>query len=230
MHLGSAAVNPRMPSAAELDALLETHLPTAARAWLAERLAAVAAGGLAALAPAFGQAARRCGKALLPGGWSCDQAARVRLVLALPAEEPRGWLAALDRLFATATGEELVALYQGLPLYPHPGRLVARCAEGIRSSMTPVFRAVACGNPFPAEHLDQAAWNQMVLKVFFTGSEAGQVLGLERRANPALGAMLLDYARERRAAGRPIDPALLPLARLCCAGDEAMLAALATVG
>ena len=78
-----------------------------------------------------------------------------------------------------------------------------------------VFEAVALGNPYPAAHLADPAWNQLVLKGFFTGADIGRIVGLEGRRNPELGRMLADYARERRAAHRPIDPRLPPLARAC---------------
>ena len=45
--------------------------------------------------------------------------ARTRLVLAMPATDQRVWLTTLDQLFAAAGLEELVALYQALPLLPH---------------------------------------------------------------------------------------------------------------
>src|SRR5436190_560227 len=60
----------------------------------------------------------------------------------------------------------------------------------------------------PSEQLTEPAWNQMVLKTLFIGSTLAPVVGLERRANPALARMLCDYAHERWAAGRPISPEL----------------------
>jgi hypothetical protein len=71
-----------------------------------------------------------------------------------------------------------------------------------------VFEAVAHRNPYPAERFGEDAWNQMVLKALFIGAALAPVQGLERRANPALARMLRDYARERRAAGRPVSPEL----------------------
>lgn len=189
----------------------------AAMAWLDERIGRVAAGEVRTLHLAVGQAGRQVGRQPLPGvpGWSADQAARVLLVLAMPAEPPERWLAALEQLFHAGTVEELVALYQALPRYPHPELLVRRAAEGVRSNMQPVFEAVALGNPYPAGHLDDGAWNQLVLKCFFLGADIDRVVGLARRSNRDLGCMLADYARERRAAHRTLDPRLPPLARAC---------------
>lgn len=69
--------------------------------------------------------------------------------------------------------------------------------------MTPVFEAVAHRNPFPAETFE-AQWNRMILKAMFISAPLAPVHGLDRRANPALVAMLLDHARERKAAGRAV--------------------------
>jgi hypothetical protein len=151
-----------------------------------------------------------------PRGWSLDTLGRAWLVLALPADDPAALVGALDRLFADADLGEQIALYRSLPLLPHPEAHRARCAEGIRSNMTDVFEAVALDNPYPAEQLAEAAWNQLVLKAIFVGCPLHRVVGLDRRANPTLARMLVDFARERRSAGRAIPPQLWR-----CAGPQA---------
>jgi hypothetical protein len=194
---------------------LATACPTEAVAWLQAQRQRIASGDERALFLALGQAGRKIGRAPLPGGWSADQTARTLLVLALPSQDPTRWLATLDRCFHAGTVEELIALYQALPLLPHPQLLAARAAEGVRSGMAPVFAAIALDNPFPAAHLGEAAWNQMVLKAFFTAADVDRILGLRDRLNADLGRMLAGYARERRIAGRTLDPRLPPLARAC---------------
>lgn len=204
-------------------ALLESGLAAVgaaeALAWFEEQRRRVAAGDERALFLGLGLAGRRVGRALLPAPrlppWSADQAARALLLLALPADDERRWLAALDRCFHAGTVEELVACYQALPLLPHPALLAARAAEGVRSSIVPVFAAVALDSPYPAAHLAEAAWNQMVLKAFFCGADVDRIAGLRERLNPELGRMLAGYASERRAARRDLDPRLPPLARAC---------------
>lgn len=174
---------------------------------------------------AFGLVSRKLGKADLalsaeelraadavragwdPELWSVDQAARIALVLATPGD-PDAFVRRLDLLCATADVAELVALYRGLPLYPWPERHRLRAAEGVRTNMKAVFEAVAHANPYPAEQLPEGAWNQMVLKALFVGSALDPVLGLDRRANPALAQMLCDYAHERWSASRPVSPEL----------------------
>lgn len=195
--------------------------------WLDERTAVVAeAGGDRDLFLALSLAPRKVGKRDLglspgdleeadrartgwrPGHWSVDQVARCLLLLSRPVEEATTFTSALDRLIRAADVGEAVAFYQSLPLLPHPEALALRAAEGLRTNMTSVFEAVALRNPYPAEYLDELAWNQMVLKALFLGSSVHDIQGLDARANPRLASMLLDFVRERRAAGRTVDPGL----------------------
>ena len=154
------------------------------------------------------QAADRMRRDWYPGDWSVDQAARTLLLLALPQEDMQKYLLALDQIFSNADVGELVALYQSLPLLPFPEQLRKRAAEGVRSNMTSVFNAVALRNPYPADYFDNIAWNQMILKALFVGSPLYLIQGFDRRANPELARMLIDYARERLAAKRSVSPEL----------------------
>ena len=220
-----------------VDSWLAPRIKADARGWLAEVVARASSGGTSgqrALFIAFGQSARRCGKDELalpavelaaasrcvpgwdPSRWSVDQTVRTRLVLALPAADAPDWLATLDSLFAAAGLEELVALYQALPLLPHGDLLAPRVAEGVRSNMKAVFTAVALDNPAPAAWLDEGAWNQLVLKALFVSSPVSRIVRLDRRGNPRLAQMLIDYARERIAAKRPVPLDLWDAARPGC--------------
>lgn len=143
-----------------------------------------------------------------PVGWSADQAGRTLIVLSLPHEDREEYLHVLDRVFTHADVGESVALYQALPLLPYPEAHRDRAAEGVRSNMTSVLEAVAHRNPYPAEHFDEGAWNQMVLKLIFEGSPLYPIHRLDERANSTLARMLVDYAHERWAADRSVPPEL----------------------
>ena len=186
-----------------------------AAAWLREQKAKVAAGDERALFLAFGLAPRKVGKADLPAdrlpGWSVDQAARVNLLRAFPADDEARWLAAFDRLVDAAEVRELIALYKGLSAFPFPEALADRAADGLRTNVKGVFESIAHRNPFPAERFDDARWNQMVLKALFIGSSLKPILGLRERRNDDLARMLEDYAAERRAAEREVPADLLEL-------------------
>ena len=141
-----------------------------------------------------------------PSGWSIDGTARVAALLAFCGQRP--FAETFKDLRRTADVAELIALYRGLPLYPEPEALDFEAGEGLRSNLRPVFEAIAHRNPFPRDHFDQHRWNHMVLKALFVGSALGPITGLDERANPELARILIDYARERWAAGRPVTPEL----------------------
>ena len=147
-----------------------------------------------------------------PINWSVDQVGRTLLILAFPHEDKYKYVATLDKIFAAADVREAIALYQSLSLLPHPEEFKLRAAEGIRSNITSVFNAVALYNPYPAQYLDDLAWNQMVLKALFVSSPLLSVYGLKQRNNEQLSQMLIDYARERLAANRKVSPQLWQLA------------------
>jgi hypothetical protein len=63
-------------------------------------------------------------------------------------------------------------------------------------------------NPYPQIYLDQKAWNQLVLKAFFTDKDLNKISGVDERANAELATTLQDYAHERWAASRSINPHL----------------------
>ncbi|MEM8780581.1 MAG: EboA family metabolite traffic protein [Cyanobacteria bacterium P01_G01_bin.49] len=148
-----------------------------------------------------------------PGHWSVAQAARSLLVLSLPHDNSQDYIQTVEQVFTTADIEELVALYQTLPLLPYPQAFCLRAAEGVRSNMVAVFNSVALRNPYPAEYFDDLAWNQMVLKALFVDSPLALIHGLDNRVNPQLIQMLVDYAHERLAAQRSVSPELWRLVK-----------------
>lgn len=193
--------------------------------WVEERLAALAAGAPERDLHIFlGLAPRRLGKADLeltdedhasayaarPGwrvsGWSIDGAARVLALLIHAGQRP--FAERFKDLRRTADAAELIALYRGLPLYPEPESLAFEAGEGLRSNMRAVFEAIAHDNPFPRDHFDEHRWNHMILKALFVDSRLAPVMGLDERANPELARILIDYAEERWAAGRPVSEEL----------------------
>lgn len=143
-----------------------------------------------------------------PGHWNLLQTARAYLLLQYPHDHQDKWLGTLNRLFETADLHEQEALYAALPLLPHQELLKLRAAEGLRTNITSVFDAVALSNPYPTEYLDKPAWNQLVLKAVFLQRPLFQIHRVDSRANPELAQTLVEYARERWAAGRTVTPEL----------------------
>jgi hypothetical protein len=206
------------------DGWISRSVSESALAWFRSTLESVRhATNSAALSTAIGLAPRRLGKADLsltpddmaratelregldPGDWSVDQAARIAFALASYHGDDAAFAAWFDGFCATAGINELIALCRGLPTYPAAALLEPRAREAVRSGMKPVFEAVAHRNPYPVEYFSEDAWNQMVVKAFFIGSQLWPIQALDGRGNARLARMLVDLAQERWAAGRPVS-------------------------
>lgn len=152
--------------------------------------------------------ARSIRKNWTPTGWTAGQLGRAYLLLTFADAGEDEFLDKIEKIFLTSDMSEAVALYKGVPLYPYQEKFKKRAAEGVRSNMTNVFNAVAHHNPFPAEYMDEGAWNQIVLKALFVESSLYKIIGLDERANKTLANILVEYAHERWAAGREVSPEL----------------------
>lgn len=139
-------------------------------------------------------------------GWTLDRLARVWWLLQLPADDQPTYTKTISQLFKAGELNELVALYSALPVLAHPESWRFQATEGIRNNIADVQSAIMLHNPYPADYFDEAAWNQMVLKAFFTDKDVTQITGLDGRKNAQLAQTLADYAAERRAAGRSLPP------------------------
>lgn len=152
---------------------------------------------------------------LLPGfvinNWTLDKLSRVWLLMQLPSDNRETYVRKINSLFSAAEMNEQVALYSALPLYAYPEEWISRCEEGVRSNIGTVLEAIMYHNPYPAKFLSQPAWNQLVLKAFFTEKDVSQIVGLNERVNDALTATLEDYIQERLAANRTVAPEIYQL-------------------
>ena len=149
-------------------------------------------------------------QALLPGltihEWTIDRLCRVWLLMQLESMDKENYIARIENLFPQAEMNELAALYSSLPVLAYPEDWKWRCAEGIRSNIGTVLEAIMYHNPYPAAYLDEAAWNQLVMKAFFTDKNVNNIIGLDERSNRNLANTLFDYIEERWAAGRVVNP------------------------
>jgi hypothetical protein len=141
-------------------------------------------------------------------GYTLDRLCRIWLLLQLDSTNEDEYIKTIENLFLAAEVNELVALYGALPLFAYPQKWVDRCAEGIRSNIGLVLETIICDNPYPSEYLSEAAWNQLVLKAFFTEKDIDRITGLDKRANKPLADTLCDFAHERWAASRTVPAQL----------------------
>ncbi|MBX9852363.1 MAG: EboA domain-containing protein [Cytophagaceae bacterium] len=143
-----------------------------------------------------------------PARLHADQAARIVLLLSIAAVNENEFEKKVRTFFDVAEVGEAATLYLGFPVFPQPEKFIDLAVNGVRSNMKILFEAIALQNPYPAAHFDINAWNQMILKAFFIGSPVCKIYGLDKRSNLKLAYMLSDYAHERWAAGRKVNPEL----------------------
>lgn len=142
-----------------------------------------------------------------PHTWTADQAARTVLLLVYDDSDAPAYGAMLADVLARGH-TEAAAVYRALPLLPYPERHKALAADALRADDTTLFEALALHNPYPADALDEPAWNRLVMRAVFLDAPLDAIVGLERRANPVLAHEIRDYARLRRAADHAVPPAL----------------------
>jgi len=149
---------------------------------------------------------------LIVENWTVLRLARVYL-LSLIQDQQEPYFSFIEKLFLYADMQELVALYSALNIYEFPRIWVERCKEGIRNNIGPVQEAIMEQNKYPALYLNEEAWNQLVLKSFFTGKDINKIYGLYDRNNINLANSIVDYIYERDSAKREINPMLWELAK-----------------
>jgi hypothetical protein len=151
-----------------------------------------------------------------PEVWSpCDLGRAALLCSACAAAPAAEHVAIATEAFRKGDSAERVALLRSLPLLPEPGRFVALAVEACRTHVLDVFAAIACENPYPAQHFPELNFNQLVIKALFMELALDRVIGWRARNNPELVRMASDYEAERRAARRsvPSDIALIKAAQ-----------------
>jgi hypothetical protein len=180
--------------------------------WLQQAVAQVSAdpARLASLFPAVG---RRTGREPLhaddPQGLvagTVDDAGRARLLsaLRLPPDELAEQVRALYRHGDAA---EKRGVLRALHLLDGPvdgigDRCLDLVSDGLRSN--DVRLVAAALGPYGAQHLDDAAYRQAVVKCLFVGVPLAAVHGLDARADAELAGMAARLVQERVAAGRDV--------------------------
>lgn len=182
-----------------------------------------AAGDVGACIRAFADASRRTGRSALEltpeeaarlrglgvkwslGRWALDDFARAALlvrageVLDAPAMQ-----AAVDGAYRKGDTRERQAVLRALPLLSQSDRFLTVAVEAARSSIPPLFEAIACENPYPAAQFPALNFNHMVMRALVVGVALERLVGLGARVTPVLVRQANEYADERRAAGRSV--------------------------
>ena len=112
------------------------------------------------------------------------------------------------KLIQVADTQELITFLKYLVVLPAHGDFVLSAVEALRTNISDVFEAIALDNPYPKAFFNQQQWNQMYLKAAFMQLDLTRMDGVEERANAELTRIISDYAHERWAASRQIDPCI----------------------
>ncbi len=109
-------------------------------------------------------------------------------------------------LIQVADKTELETFLKFLVLLPNAGDYKTVAVDALRTNITSVFNAIALNNPYPAAYFNEQQWNQMYLKAVFIESDLSGILNVDNRGNDDLSRIISDYAHERWAASRKINP------------------------
>jgi hypothetical protein len=109
-------------------------------------------------------------------------------------------------LIQVADTGELETFLKFLMLLPNAGDYNHVGVEALRTNIGIIFDAIALNNPYPSIYFNDQQWNQMYLKAAFMERNLGEIVDVEKRANRDLVRIISDYAHERWAASRDIDP------------------------
>jgi hypothetical protein len=189
----------------ELWTALEERVGADGLAWLHEATAEVAREP-AAVRRRFPAAGRNVGREPLDPerdpadvhAWTVDDAARALLLAALGDRVE----AELPELYRYGDAAERRGLLRALPYLPVGDRALGLIDDAIRTNDTRLI-AAALG-PYATAHLDDAAYDQAVLKCVFVGVPIAPLDGLPGRATPNGARMLAAFVHERVAAGRDV--------------------------
>ena len=190
---------------AELRPPLEAVARPEGVAWLDEAIEEIEVDG-AAVRTLFPMAGRKVGREPLDPeadpedvhAWTIDDAARTLLLAALGAEVE----SELGDLYRYGDAAERRGLLRALPYLPLSDRALPIVDDGIRTNDTRLI-AAALG-PYATAHLDDAGYEQAVLKCVFVGVPIAPLDGLPERATPNGARMLAAFVHERVAAGRDV--------------------------
>lgn len=194
-----------------LRELVAVHGVPGAQLWLTTALDTIDPDALSGVRVLLARSSRKVGTARLSvgdvgaEGWTARDAARAAVVLRVfELADPEAAVTAYGQWLRRGEQGEQESLLRMLQLLPGPERLVPHAVEACRTNSEVVFRAIACGNPFPAVYFPDDNFNQLVLKAVFMGVPVDGIEGLSGRVTSELLRMADDFAAERTAAARPV--------------------------
>lgn len=139
-------------------------------------------------------------------GANLQQMARIYLLYKVLEAKEDFFRAKVANIIEVADKGELETFLKFLVLLPHPENYKFQAVEALRTNISTVFDAIALNNPYPALYFNEQQWNQMYLKAAFMQQNLNKIVQVDERGNKELARIISDYAHERWAASREIDP------------------------
>lgn len=127
-------------------------------------------------------------------------------ILSSALEAGDEFLQPVQQLIQVADKTELETFLKYLVLLPEPENFKFAAVEALRTNIATVFNAISQYNPYPSQYFTTAEWNQMYLKAAFMQQDLKKIPEVEKMANKDLARIISDYAHERWAASRDVDP------------------------
>jgi hypothetical protein len=134
------------------------------------------------------------------------QIARIYLLIRVLESDIAYFSTKVANLIQVSDTGELETFLKFLILLPNAGDYKQVGVEALRTNIGIIFDAIALNNPYPSIYFNDQQWNQMYLKAAFMQRNLGEIVDVEKRANGDLARIISDYAHERWAASRDIDP------------------------
>lgn len=134
------------------------------------------------------------------------EAARIYLLAKVLEIDDAFYGPKVANIIQVADTTELETFLKYLVLLPKPEMYKSTAVEALRTNISVIFDAITLNNPYPAKYFNDQQWNQMYLKAAFMERDLSQIQSVDERANADLARIISDYAHERWAASRKIDP------------------------
>lgn len=134
------------------------------------------------------------------------EAARIYLLAKVLEIDDEFYGPKVANIIQVADTTELETFLKFLMLLSKPETYKSTAVEALRTNISVIFDAITLNNPYPAKYFNDQQWNQMYLKAAFMERDLSQIQSVDERANADLARIISDYAHERWAASRKIDP------------------------
>ena len=134
------------------------------------------------------------------------QISRIYLLTKVLEMNPEFYTPEVAKIIQVADTTELETFLRYLTMLPQSENFKYSAVEALRTNISIVFDAITLNNPYPALYFNDQQWNQMYLKAVFMERDLGMIQSVDERANADLTRIISDYAHERWAASRTIDP------------------------